>query len=138
MSGTVNQALVSRGMHGHTKEQALRRRDASGEEMAILAKVVNDPNPTRKEVADYIHKLLRMEHIPADDAFRILATLPHDPDALRNWAREVFAVVMHQGIHAHAAFPRQLYPSPQQAPDGQTAPVAVDVSNPANQTPSGP
>lgn len=138
MSGTVNQALVSHSMRGSTKEQTLRRRDASGEEMAILAKIVNDPNPTRKEVSDYIHKLLRMEHLSSEEAFSILATLPHDPDSLRNWAREAFTIVMHHGIHAHAAFPRSIFPSPQQAPDSPAAPVTGDAGNITNQSPPGP
>ena len=134
MSGTVNQAMASRAMHGRTQEHVMRRRDAAGGEMDILAKVMNDPSPDPKEVQDYIAKLLRKEHISAQEAGQLLASMPHDPGALRNWARKMFSAVMHEGIHAHAAFPHELYPPPQQAPDSQAAPVAANV---ANQPPQG-
>jgi hypothetical protein len=52
MSGAINQALASRAMRGKTKEHVLRRRDAAGGEMDMLAKIVNAPNPDPKEVRD--------------------------------------------------------------------------------------
>ena len=137
MSGSF-QALTSRSLRGRPQEHMLRRRDAAGGEMEILARIVNDPKPNPKEVHDYIGKMLAKEHISADAAFQILASMPRDPDGLRNWARKMFAAVMHQGIHAHAAFPRELYPSPQQAPGSQAAPVAGNTGNTANQSPKGP
>lgn len=106
----VNQALASSVMRGRTAQHMVRRRDAAGGEMEILAKLMNEPNPTSREVESYIHKLLQKEHITGDEASRILASIPRDPTALRAWARNMFAAVMHEGIHAHAAFPRSLYP----------------------------
>jgi hypothetical protein len=132
MSGTVNQAMASRAMHGRTQEHVMRRRDAAGGEMAMLAKIVNDPSPDPKEVQDYIAELLRKGHISAQEAGQLLASMPRDPGALRSWARVMFSAVMHEGIHAHAAFPRQLYPSPQQAPGSPAAPVAGNAGNTAN------
>jgi hypothetical protein len=112
MSGVINQALASRAMRGKTKEHVLRRRDAAGGEMDMLAKVMNDPNPDPKEVRDYVVSLLQKEHIPHQEAGQILASIPRDPAALRNWARMMFSAVMHEGIHGHAAFPREHFPSP--------------------------
>ncbi|HEY2416393.1 MAG TPA: hypothetical protein VGH84_00620 [Steroidobacteraceae bacterium] len=114
-------AITSRGMRGRTQEHALRRRDATGGELEMLAKVVNDPNPDPKEVSDYIKKLLQKEHIPARAAYQLLASMPDEPAALRNWARAVFSAVMHEGIHAEAAFPRELFPS--------SAPTTEDTGN---------
>jgi hypothetical protein len=128
MSGAL-QRRVSRVMRGRTAEHVIRRRDAAGKEMEILGKLANDPNPNRKEVASYIRELLRKEHIPADHAFQILASIPRDPNGLRNWARVAFSIVMHQGIHAEAAFPRELYPSPQQAPASAAAPTDEDAGD---------
>jgi hypothetical protein len=118
MSGAINQALASRAMRGKTKEHVLRRRDAAGGEMDMLAKIVNAPNPDPKEVRDYVVKLLQKEHIPHQDAGQILASIPLDPAALRQWARVMFSAVMHEGIHAEAAFPREHFPSPGQPPEG--------------------
>jgi hypothetical protein len=108
--------LASRVMRGLSQEHVLRRRDAVGGEMEKLARIVNEPNPDHKEVQDYVVELLRKEHIPAQAAGQILASIPRDPAALRNWARAMFSAVMHEGIHAEAAFPREHFPSP---PQGQ-------------------
>jgi hypothetical protein len=105
-------------MRGKSQEHILRRRDAAGGEMELLAKIMNDPDPDPKEVQNYVVKLLRMEHIQAQEAGQILASMPRDPAALRNWARMMFSAVMHSAIHAHAAFPRELYPSPKQQDSG--------------------
>jgi hypothetical protein len=129
MSGAASRAMISRYMRGTGQEQMIRRRDASGDEMAALARIVNDPKPDPQEVTDYIRGLLKKQHIPAGEAARFLATVPHDPDALRRWARSMFSFVMHQGIHGHAAFPRELYPSPQQAPASPAAPTDEDAGN---------
>jgi hypothetical protein len=117
MSGTVRQA-----MRGATKEQMIRRREASGDEMAKLARIANDPKADSSEVTDYLRELLRKGHIEPEEAARLASTVPHDPEALRAWARNAFSMVMHQGIHAHAAFPRELYPSPQQQAAPQQGP----------------
>jgi hypothetical protein len=121
VSNPINQALASRVMRGKSQEHVLRRRDAVGGEMEMLAKIVNNPNPDPKEVQNYVVKLLRKEHIQPQVAGQILASMPRDPAALRNWARMMFSAVMHEGIHAHAAFPREL-----------------DAGNTANQPPPGP
>jgi hypothetical protein len=123
MSGTrISRALMSRAMRGRTKEHVLRRRDAAGGEMEMFARIVNDPNPDPKEVRDYIVKLVQKEHIPAQEAGQILASMPRDPVALRNWARMMFSAVMHEGIHAEAAFPREHFPSPGQPPPPNAPP----------------
>jgi hypothetical protein len=131
MSGAANRAMISRYMRGTSQEQMLRRRDASGGEMTALAKIMNDPKPDPEEVTSYIRELLRKGHIGGEEARRFLASVPHEPEALRNWARAAFSLVMHQGIHAHAAFPRELFPSPQQEPDNPAASPPNDV--PTNQ-----
>ena len=112
MSGSSShQAMASHAMRGRSQEHVLRRRDASGGEMAMLSKVMNEPNPNPKEVQDYIVKLLRTGHISAQEAGQVLASMPRDPAALRNWARSMFSAVMHEGIHAEAAFPKSIFPS---------------------------
>jgi hypothetical protein len=115
-------------MRGATQEQMIRRRDASGGEAAKLARIMNEPNPKPEEVTSYVRELEKKGHMPTEEARRLLASIPHDPEALRVWARNAFALVMHQGIHAHAAFPRELYPSPQQAPQQAPPPQAPPVA----------
>jgi len=112
---------IKHGMRGRTQEHMIRRRDATGGEMEMLSRLANDPNPDPKEVRDYIQKLLTKEHIEGDQASQLLASMPRDAEGLRNWARMMFAAVMHQGIHAEAAFPKQLYPSPQQPDEDANA-----------------
>lgn len=92
----------------------MRRRDAAGKEMEMLAKLANDPNPDPSEVSDYVKKLAKLEHMSGQESERLLATIPGDPDGIRQWARTMFAAVMHQGVHAEAAFPVMQFPSPQQ------------------------
>lgn len=111
-------------MRGSDKNTMLRRRDAAGGEMEMLAKIMNDPNPTHHEVADYIEKLGKKQHIPKHIAEALIDQVPSEPAALKQWARGMFAMVMQQGIHAHAAYPRELYPSLQEEPEGQPAPTA--------------
>lgn len=112
----------------------MRRRDAAGGEADMLAKVMNDPEPDAGEVTGYIRKLLKMEHIPPEEARMLLAGVPHDPEALREWAQRVFQMVMHQGIHAHAAFPRSVFPSPQ----SQQEPEPQEATEPTVPAPQGP
>ena len=88
----MSAAIASRVMRGKSQEHVLRRRDAAGGEMGILAKIMNDPNPNPKEVRDYVVELLQKEHIPAQTAGQILASMPSDPAALRNWARTMSEV----------------------------------------------
>lgn len=143
----TSHALASRSMRGRTQEHMLRRRDAAGAEADMLAKVMQDPDPDPGVVTGYIKQLLQKGHIPPAEARHLLATVPHDPDALRNWARAVFATVMHEGIHAHAAFPRSVFPSPDQQPQQQpmpqqappqAAPPQQGAPTPPVSTPQGP
>jgi hypothetical protein len=108
----MNGAFTSRHMRGASQEQMIRRRDASGDEATKLARIMNEPDPKPEEITSYVRELEKKGHMPTEEARRLLASIPHDPAALRVWARNAFALVMHQGIHAHAAYPRQLYPSP--------------------------
>ena len=112
MSGAINHRLVQLNMRGTEAKHMIRRRDAAGREMEMLAKLANDPKPDPKVVHRYMREMLSKDHIPSDKAHAILAAMPHDPAGLRAWARQAFAFVMHQGIHAHAAFPKLLFPSP--------------------------
>ena len=139
MSGSsIHRAMASHAMRGRNQEHVLRRRDAAGGEMEMLAKIANEPNPDPKEVQDYIVKLLRTGHVSAQEAGQVLASMPSDPAALRNWARSMFSAVMHEGIHAEAAFPREHFPSAQQAPDSPAEAVTGDAGNPATNPPQGP
>lgn len=123
MSGRLNhRAGISRAMRGAKKEQVIRKRDAAPKEMAILARVMHDPNPNPKEIHEYIQDLLHKGHVPPQAAYQVLASMPSDPEALRLWARHAFVVVMQQAIHAHAAYPRELYPKQEQ--EGAEPPAA--------------
>lgn len=133
MSGAVTQKLLARAMmRGGTKEQTLRRRDAASAEMELLARVMNDPKPDPTEVTDYIGKLAKMQHIPNEYAAKVIASVPRDPEALRAWAKNMFAFVMHQGIHGHAAYPREIYP-PQVQPQEPQAPAPTTNGTPTIQ-----
>lgn len=124
----TNQHLASSTMRGRSQEQMLRRRDAASGEMEVLSRLANDPTPSNEEIIDYILNQVKKGHIPRHEASQILATMPHHPEALRQWARIAFATIMHQGIHAHAAFPREEFPSPASAQAG-VAPQSEDVGN---------
>lgn len=120
--------LVSSTMRGRSQEQMLQRRDAAGGEMEVLARLVNDPTPSNEEIIDYILNQVKKGHIPRHEASQILATMPHHPEELRQWGRTIFATIMHQGIHAHAAFPREEFPSSAPAQAG-VAPQPEDIGN---------
>jgi hypothetical protein len=120
-------------MRGSSSEHMLRRRDAIGDELAMLSRIANDPKPNPEEVTSYIRKLVQDGHVNAEDVRGLLASVPHDPDGLRAWARAVFPVLMHQGIHAHAAFPREAFPSPQQAPQQPQQAPAASPATPATE-----
>jgi len=111
----MNHEFTSRTMRGRSQEQMLRRRDAAGGELEILARLMNAPEPNNEEIINYITRQAKRGHIPRNEAIQIFRTMPHHPEELRSWAHTMFATIAHQGIHSHAAFPRQFYPSPQQA-----------------------
>lgn len=117
--------MVSGANRGRTQEQMVQRRDAAGVELDMLARIVNDPDPKPDEVTDYLVAQLKGGQLPAEDAVKLLNSMPKDPDMLRTWARNMFSVVMHIGIHAHAAFPREHFPSA--APEVTDAEGETDV-----------
>ena len=88
----------------------MQRRDAAGPELEILSRVMSEPNPKPDEVAQYISSLVKSGQMPPQDAIQVIQSIPKDPDALRTWARSLFLAVMHTGVHAHAAFPREVFP----------------------------
>lgn len=110
----INQALASRAMRGKSQEHMIRRRDAAGKEMEMLAKLASDPNPEPSEVTDYIKKLAKLEHLTSQQADQLIASIPADPGGIRQWAHVMFQAVMHEGVHAEAAFPVLQFPSPQE------------------------
>lgn len=134
----TSHALAARTMRGRTVEQMLQRRDAAGAEADMLAKIMQDPDPDPGVVTGYIRQLLQKGHIPPEEARQLLATVPHDPEALRSWAQAVFQMVMHQGIHAHAAFPKEIYPSPQEPPQQQQAAPPMQNAAAPPPPPQGP
>lgn len=132
----TSHTLAARTMRGRTAEHMLRRRDAAGPEAEMLARVMQDPKPDPEEVTGYIRKLLQKGHIPPEEARRLLATVPHDPEALRDWAKAVFQTVMHQGIHAHAAFPKSVFPSPDQSVEPQQQQAPPQAASPMQNAPA--
>jgi hypothetical protein len=119
--------LVAGVTRGRTQEQMMRRRDATGPELEILGRIMSDPDPSPAEAQDYMLSLLKSGQAPAGDVIKLLQSMPKDPDMLRTWAHNMFGFVMHMGAHAHAAFPRELFPA--EAPPG--GPQAPDEEQPS-------
>ena len=94
-----------------SQEDMIRKRDTSGNEMNKLAQIANAPENNRADIAAYIGKLTRTGQVKPEEAAMILHALPEDQDGIRQWARTMFNAVMHAGIHAHAAYPRELFPA---------------------------
>jgi len=111
--------LVSGTMRGQTQDQMVQRREAAGAELDMLSKVMSDPDPKPDAVKDYMLTLMKGGQIPAGEAIQILKSMPDDPDALRSWARTMFNVVAHIGVHAHSAFPKSLFPAEEQVQGGE-------------------
>lgn len=103
---------VVRNFQQLDQEHALRQRDVAGREMTHLARLVNDPDINRQEIADDIQKMVAEGDLTAEEGQTILGTLPagNDRNTLRQWAQMMFTVAMHNGVHGHAAFPAELFP----------------------------
>jgi len=110
---------ISDIMRGSDQQTMLARRDAAGAELDILSRVMNDTNPKPDEVHDYIMSLIRSGTMSWKNGDQLLQSMPKDSDMLRNWAKGMFGLVMHMGVHGHAAFPREAFPgaSPTAAPN---------------------
>lgn len=90
----------------------IKKRDSIGPEMDKLAQIANNPEDNnRADIAAYIGKLTRTGQVTPEEAAMILQGLPEDQTGIRAWARHMFNAVMQAGIHAHAAYPRSLFPS---------------------------
>lgn len=118
---TVQARHVAQALAGHTQEQVIEKRDNAGKEAAYLARVMNNPNVTRSDVAAYLGSLAESGQISNDELVGILRTLPHQSQQIRQWAQMMFAVMMHVGVHGHAAYPQELFPGGAQPPDAQPA-----------------
>jgi len=125
----MNHEFTSRTMRGRSQEHMLRRRDAAGGEMEVLARLMNAPEPNNEEIVNYITRQAKRGHIPRNVAIQILRTMPHHPEELRSWAHSVFALIAHQGIHAHAAFPRDEFPRDESTSPQQAASADEDEGN---------
>lgn len=114
---------VRNALRGNDQATVIRRRDAAGKEMAYLSELMNDPHANSKEVERYIGSLTEAKQITPTEAFSILRSMPQsgDPADIRQWAKMMFAAVMHVGIEAHAAYPEEIFPrgSGQQPQPGQ-------------------
>ena len=95
-----------------SQQDAIRQRDIAGREMARLAQIMNDPKINRKEITDYIDELAGEGDLTVQEATGILANMPpgNDQKTLRAWAQAMLAVALHTGVHAEAAYPRELFP----------------------------
>lgn len=109
-----------------SQEDMIRKRDTSGNEMNKLAQIANAPENNRADIAAYIGKLTRTGQVKPEEAAMILHALPEDQDGIRQWARTMFNAVMHAGIHAHAAFPRAIFPGPDVAAQSWPPSPSVD------------
>ena len=103
------------------QQAMIQKRDTAGKEMQKLAEIASDPEPNRADVVAYIGGLTKVGQITPDEAAQILQGLPQQPQAIKQWAKNMFGVMMHVGIHAEAAYPRALFPGAQNAPSGAAA-----------------
>ena len=115
---SVQARHVAQALQGHSPQEMITKRDNAGKEAAYLARVMQNPNVTRSEVAAYLGSLASQGQISSDELVGILRTLPHQSQQIRQWAQMMFAVMMHVGVHGHAAYPQELFPGgQQQAPE---------------------
>jgi hypothetical protein len=129
------------------EQNALRQRDVAGREMAHLARLMDDPDISRTEIADDLQQMVAEGDLTAAEGAQILGTLPagSDRNTLRQWAQMMFTVALHNNIHGHAAYPRELFPGNpqhqtrtwQQPPQAQAgAPEDMETPSPAPEEPS--
>ena len=118
----------------------IRRRDTAGKELNFLGELMNDPDADRRDVEKYVGSLVKIGQFTPQEALAIMRTLPEtaNPGQVRQWAQMMFAAVAHVGVHAHAAYPRELYPGqPAQRPGfamSPTAPVAAETRDGEDQS----
>lgn len=87
-----------------SEQDALRHRDVAGREMETLAAIASGAKTmTRADIAAYIRSLVAQS---ADLVPQELRRLPRSKQQMRLWARKMFAMMMHVGVHGHAAYPR--------------------------------
>jgi hypothetical protein len=112
------------------QEAMIEKRDNAAKEMDKLAEIMNDPEPKRADVVAYIGQLTRKGQVTSDEATQILQGLPQSPAAIRDWARGMFATLMHVGIQAEAAYPRAAFPGATKGapPPAQDADPAEDAA----------
>lgn len=133
------QQHVLRHMSGMPAADVMRHRDVAGREMETLAAVASGSKVmTRADVAAYLGNLTAKGDINPAEMQEMLQSLPRNEQGIREWARAMFSVAMLRGIHGHAAYPLELYPSaaegdvaeqnqpqPEIAPQAQPAPDAT-------------
>lgn len=132
----VNLTATKRWITDHGQDAMIRKRDAMGDVMAELASVAQNPDPNRADVAAFVGGLTKQGVVSLGEAEAILRALPDDPDGIRQWARVMFHGAMQIGVHAHAAYPEDLFPASSGAPAAQpqeNEPSTVAQTGPANE-----
>lgn len=130
LNHAMMQQQVVRHMSGMQPADVMRHRDVAGREMETLAAVASGSKTmTRADVAAYLGNLTAKGDINPAEMQEMLQVLPHNEQGIRQWARAMFSVAMLRGIHGHAAYPLELYPSAaggdvadQQQPEAAPAP----------------
>lgn len=122
---TPSHAGVQQAMRGFSPAEMLRHRDDGAREMARMAGFANDPDVSRQQVADYIQELASENVLSPAEAMSILVSVPHSAQAIHAWAKMMFQSLMHASVHAHAGYPRELFPAAGsqqgEAPGGEEA-----------------
>ena len=116
-----HEAMSSRAarlMDTLSEQDAIRRRDSAGREANKLADIASGRNISRRDIAAYIRTLAAEGDITREEMREMLRTLPRSAARIRQWGHKMFAMMMHVGVHGHAAYPADLFPGPDaQQPD---------------------
>lgn len=109
---------VRQMMRGMSQRDMIRHRDDGPREMAQFAEFANDPDVTRREVAEYVVNLAAQGVLSAPEAHSLMVSIPHNALAIRQWAIGMFSHLAHAAVHAHAAYPADEFPGQPQAAAG--------------------
>lgn len=104
---TTKEALAA---HGNDQAAMIRKRDAMSAVTDELARIMRSPVINRADIVSYIGGMHRKGILSPSEATVLLHLLPQDQQGMRLWARRMFSVATNTAIHAHAAYPTELFP----------------------------
>lgn len=114
---------VTRNAHANVDQATMiKRRDAMPDVMNELSSIVNSKDDAnRADIVAYIGGMVGKGIIAPEEATQLLQMLPEDQAGMRQWARVMFSAAMNVGVHAHAAYPKEIFPAEGEEPAQGTA-----------------